>query len=310
VSEDGGRNWRKIEDFPGVPKWTYVTDVFASARAVDTVFVTLNNWQRGDYKPYVVRSTDRGRTWTNITGDLPARHDVWSIVQDHVNGNLLFAGTEFGLFVTVDGGAHWTRLEGGIPTIQIRDVTIQKRENDVVMATFGRGFYILDDYSALREISPQALAEAARLYPLRDAYSFNYTGFAPAGTAGLGPLSGNWTAPNPPFGAVFTYHVKDALPAGEKLVLTIADATGKQVRQLELDGKPGLRRVAWNLRGDPPPAPQGQQAPQAGFAGGRGAQAGPLAGPGRYTATLGRLDSGKVTAIGSPQSFQVVQVAQ
>jgi hypothetical protein len=177
------------------------------------------------------------------------------------------------------------------------------------MATFGRGFYILDDYSALREISPQALTEAARLYPLRDAYSFNYTGFAPAGTAGLGPLSGNWTAPNPPFGAVFTYHVKDALPASEKLVLTVSDTAGKQVRRLELDGKPGLHRVAWNLRGDPPPAPQGQQGQQFGF-GGRGVQGAPLVPAGRYAATLGRLAGEKVTAIGSPQTFQVVQVAQ
>jgi photosystem II stability/assembly factor-like uncharacterized protein len=309
VTVDGGKNWRKIEDFPGVPKWTYVTDVFPSPRDVDTVFVTLNNWQRGDYKPYIVKSTDRGRTWTNITGDLPDKQDVWSIVQDHVNGNLLFAGTEFGLFVTVDGGAHWTQLKGGMPTIQVRDVTIQKRENDVVMATFGRGFYILDDYSALREITPQALAEAARLYPLRDAYQFGYTGFAPAGTAGIGPLSGNWAAPNPPPGAVFTYHVKDALPEGEKLVLTIADSTGKQMRRLELDGKPGLRRVAWNLRTDPPPAPQGQQPPQFGFGGGRG-QAPPLVPAGRYTATLGRLAGEKVTAIGSPQTFQVVTIQQ
>ena len=104
VTEDGGKNWRKIEQFPGVPQWTYVSDVFASPRHADTVFVTLNNWQRGDYKPYIVKSTDRGRTWTNVTGNLPDKHDVWAVIQDHVNGNLLFAGTEFGLFVTVDGG--------------------------------------------------------------------------------------------------------------------------------------------------------------------------------------------------------------
>ena len=153
VTEDGGKNWRKVEQFPGVPQWTYVTDVFASPRDVDTVFATLNNWQRGDYKPYIVKSTDRGRTWTNISGDLPPKHDVWSIVQDHVNGNLLFAGTEFGLFASVDGGQHWVQLKGGMPPAQVRDMTVQKRENDLVLATFGRGFYVLDDYSALRDIT-------------------------------------------------------------------------------------------------------------------------------------------------------------
>ncbi len=105
VTENGGKNWRKIEQFPGVPQWTYVTDVFPSPRDADTVFVSLNNWQRGDYKPYIVKSTDRGKTWTNISGNLPDRHDVWSVVQDHVNGNLLFAGTEFGVFTSVDGGS-------------------------------------------------------------------------------------------------------------------------------------------------------------------------------------------------------------
>ncbi len=112
VTEDGGKNWRRVEDFPGVPKWTYVTDVFASPRDANTVFATLNNWQRGDYKPYVVKSADRGRTWTNITGNLPERHDVWSIIQDHVNGDLLFAGTEFGLFASFDGGKSLGAAQG------------------------------------------------------------------------------------------------------------------------------------------------------------------------------------------------------
>jgi hypothetical protein len=252
VTEDGGKNWRRIEDFPGVPKWTYVTDVFASPRDVNTVFATLNNWQRGDYKPYVVKSGDRGRTWTNITGNLPDRHDVWSIIQDHQNGNLLFAGTEFGLFASFDGGGRWVQLKGGMPPIQVRDMTVHRREHDLILATFGRGFYILDDFSALREITPQALADDARLFPLRDAPFFNLTGLAPAGTAGIGPLAGNWTAPNPAFGAVFTYSVAKEMPADAKLVLTIVDEAGKQVRRLDLDKSVGLRRVAWNLRGDVP----------------------------------------------------------
>jgi len=291
-----------------------VTDVFASPRDSDTVFATLNNWQRGDYKPYVVKSGDRGRTWTNITANLPDRHSAWSIIQDHENGNLLFLGTEFGVFASFDGGARWVQLKGGLPPIQVRDMTVQRREDDLVLATFGRGFYILDDYSPLRELTPEALTEDARLFPLRDALSFSQTGLAPAGTAGLGPLAGNWTAPNPPFGAVFTYSVGKALPADAKLVLTITDDAGAQVRRLELDKAVGLKRVAWNLRGESPAASGGratQAGPQAAgaFAGfGRG-QA-PAAAAGRYRATLGTLVGDKVTPLGSPRTFHLTVLPQ
>ena len=317
VTEDGGKNWRKIETFPNVPQWTYVTDVFPSPRDVDTVFASLNNWQRGDYKPYVVRSTDRGRTWSNITGNLPDKHDVWSIVQDHLNGNLLFAGTEFGLFTSVDGGTRWVQLRGGMPVAQVRDLAVQKREHDLVLGTFGRSFYVLDDYSALREITPATLAEDARLFPLRDAYLYNPVGNAPAGSAGLGPLAGQWVAPNPPYGAVFTYHVRDALPADQKLVLSIADDQGRPVRRLDLNGSPGLRRIAWNLRREPERSEQGEGAggrggggQRFGGRGGRGGNQGPLVTPGRYRATLGRLSGDVVTPIGQPRSFGVMQIPQ
>ena len=308
VTEDGGRNWRKIEEFPGVPKWTYVSDVFASPRDVNTVFVALNNWQRGDYKPYLVKSTDKGKTWTNITGDLPDRHDVWAVIQDHINGNLLFAGTEFGLFTSVDGGAKWVQLKGGMPTIQVRDMAVQKRESDLVLGTFGRGFYVLDDYSPLREITPQTLAEDARLLPLRDAYLFNPVGLAPAGTAGIGAMAGNWTSPNPPFGAVLTYNVTQAVPDGAKLVITITDDSGRQIRRFEVDKTPGLCRVAWNLRGEP--AANAAPAGRGGFGGRGGAPQGPLVTPGHYRATLGRMVGETVTPVGPVQSFSVVPLQQ
>ena len=316
ITDDGGKNWRKVEDFPGVPKWTYVTDVFASPRDADTVFVTLNNWQRGDYKPYVVKSGDRGRTWTNITANLPDKHDVWTIAQDHVNGNLLFVGTEFAVFVSVDGGRQWTRLNGGMPPIQVRDMTVQRRETDLVLATFGRGFYILDDYSALRDITPASLAESARLFPLRDAYLFNPLGLSPAGSAGLSPLSGLWAAPNPPFGAVFTYNVKEDLPASATLVLTITDDGGRQIRRMDVAKTAGLRRVAWNLRADIPagaPAPTGRGGGgggQGGFGGRGGQPQGALVAPGTYRATLGRKVGEDVTALGPSQTFRVVQIPQ
>jgi hypothetical protein len=283
-----------------------VSDVFASLRDANTVFVALNNWQRGDYGPYLVKSTDRGRTWTNITGNLPERHDVWSVIQDHVNGNLLFAGTEFGLFTSVDGGASWVQMKGGLPTIQVRDMAVQKRENDLVLGTFGRGFYVLDDYSPLREITPQALAEGARLFPLRDAYIYTPLGFAPPGTAGLGPMAGNWTSPNPPFGAVFTYNIAQPISAETRLVLTITDDAGRQIRRLDLDKAVGLRRIAWNLRTDPVAgsAPAGRGGPA-----GRGANQPPLVPPGRYRATLATIAGDSVTPIGPPQTFSVIPPA-
>jgi photosystem II stability/assembly factor-like uncharacterized protein len=308
VTEDGGRNWRKVDSFPNVPQYTYVSDVFASPRDAGTVFVALNNWQRGDYKPYLVKSTDRGRTFTNITGNLPDRHDVWSVIQDHVQGNLLFAGTEFGVFVSVDGGQKWVQLKGGMPVTQARDMTVQKREGDLVVATFGRGFYVLDDYSPLREIAASTLSEDAHLYPLRDAYLFSQTGLAPAGTAGIGAMSGNWTAPNPPFGAVFTYSVNGSFAADEKLVLTIADDAGRQIRRLDLDKSPGLRRFAWNLRIDaPPPGSAGAQGGFGGFGGRGGPQGTPVA-PGRYRATINRLNGDKLTPIGQAVSFGVLPI--
>jgi photosystem II stability/assembly factor-like uncharacterized protein len=311
VTDDGGKAWRKIEDFPGVPKWTYVTDVFASPRDVDTVFATLNNWQRGDYKPYVVKSTDRGRTWTNITANLPDKHDTWAIAQDHLNGDLLFLGTEFALFVSVDGGRQWVAMKGGMPPAQVRDIAIQKRENDLVLATFGRGFYILDDYSSLRALTPATLAEEARLLPLRDAYLFNPIGLTPAGAAGQTPLSGLWAAPNPPFGAVFTYNVRQTLPADAKLVLTIADDTGRQVRRLDVDKTAGLRRVAWNLRGEPSAAAAEGRGGRGGGGFGRGGPPqGPLVAPGTYRATLGRQVGDQVTALGEPQTLRVVAIPQ
>lgn len=341
VTEDGGKNWRKVEQFPGIPQWTYVSDIFASPRDANVVFVAFNNWQRGDYKPYLLKSTDRGRTFTSIAGNLPDRHDVWSVIQDHLNGNLLFAGTEFGLFVSVDGGGSWVQLKGGLPTIQVRDMTVQKRENDLVLGTFGRGFYILDDYSPLREINAQTLAEEARLFPLRDAYVFNLVG------EGQAPEP-TWTAPNPPSGAVLTYHVRQDMPADTKLVLTITDDTGKQVRRLDLPGTAGLRRTTWNLRGDPAtpaasqggPAPAGARGGEAGAAaaggaqagrggagnaqagrggaggagggqfGGRGGGGGQPVPAGRYRAVLGKMVGDTVTPIGPAQTFLVMPLPE
>jgi len=314
ITEDGGKQWRKIESFPGVPEHTYVTDVYPSPRDSSTIFVTLNNYLRGDFKPYIARSTDRGRTWTIVSGDLPQRSGAWSIVQDDENPGLLFAGLEFGVYFTVDAGTHWVQLNGGIPTSQARDLTIHRRDKDLIVGTFGRGAYILDDYTALRDITAASLAEEARLYPLRDAYLYDVLGQ-------VGATWGDPTTPNPPYGAVFTYSVGQP-PAGDtKLVLTIADDSGKQIRRLDVPKDAGVHRVAWDLRGDTPPPAGGARGAQAGGGGeappegaqgfgGRGRQGGPPASTGRYRATLGKLSGDTVTPVGQPQTFFVVPLSR
>jgi hypothetical protein len=343
ITEDGGKTWRKTTVFGNAPDGLYVSDVFASPRSAETVFVSLNNWQRGDYKPYLFRSDDRGKTFKSIAGDLPDRNPVWSVIQDHVNGNLIFAGTEFGLQFTVDGGSHWTQLKGGLPVIQVRDMVVQKRESDLVLGTFGRGFYILDDYSALRGVTAQALSAEAELLPLRHAYQFEQHGYVEAAW-------GNFTTPNPPVGAVLTYNVAPNFSGN--LVLTISDDQGRQVRRLDVPETAGINRTTWNLRADaaapapgaPGAAPAGGgrgagagaagggagaagggaagvgaggagaagavdvAAPQGGGGGrgGRGGGGGAAVTPGRFTAQLGKLSGDTVTPIGSAQTFQVV----
>jgi len=170
VTEDGGASWRRVDRFPGVPERTYVSRLEASLHDADTVYAAFNNKKLGDFTPYVFVSRDRGPTWSSITGDLPERGPAYSLIQDHVKPELLFVGTEFGVFFTVDDGRRWVQLKGGLPTIQIRDLDIQRPENDLVPATFGRGFYILDDYAPLREVSEDALAQEADLFQVRDAW--------------------------------------------------------------------------------------------------------------------------------------------
>jgi photosystem II stability/assembly factor-like uncharacterized protein len=274
VSEDGGKNWRKSENFAGVPANTYVSDVMASPRDSNVVFVTLSDWQRGNYAPYVFRSDDRGKTFTSIVGDLPkTRNNVWTIIQDHVNSNLLFLGTEYALWTTVDGGKHWVQLKTGLPTAQIRDLAVQKRESDLALGTFGRGFYILDDYSALREITNDSLAAEGQLYPTRDtSFQFNPGSYEQAAWM-------NESSPNPAVGAMLTYSLGAAPAAGTKYVITITDGTGKKVRTMDVDQTAGLHRVNWNLRGDAAAAPAGGRAGGGagggGGFGGRGGNAGP-----------------------------------
>ena len=337
ITKDGGKNWQKIERFPGVPDMTLVSDLFASTHNPDTVYAAFENHQRGDFRPYLLKSIDRGRTWTSIAGDLPDRHFVWSLVEDHVNSNLLFAGTEFGLYFTIDGGMHWTQLNGGVPVIAFRDLEIHKRENDLVCATFGRGFFILDDYSPLRGLNARTIAGEGTMLPSRDTYLFNELSHVYA-------ASGNYTTPNPPFGDPLTYYLRDDLAAQNtetetQIVLTIADANGKNIRNITGPATAGLHRLDWDLRSEPArtaqqdrptmqfneeeqeefeqdePEPQSNDARElqrrtsnrsGTRRGRRGLRAGPLVAPGKFTVTLNKRVNETLTVLGEPQTFEVI----
>ncbi len=335
VSEDGGATWRRAAAVRDVPELAFVNDVVASLHDADTVFAVLDAHKEGDLRPLVVESRDRGRSWRSISGDLPERGVVWSLAQDHVTPELLFAGTEFGLYVSLDGGEDWSRLAGA-PTISFRDLAIQRRDDDLVGATFGRGFYVLDDYSALREIAAGALAGEAALFSVRDAWW--YVPWVPGQAKGKPSLgSDDYTAPNPPFGAVISYYLekdletaKDARKSGEselaeegrdvpfpgwetlrdealehgpKVLLTVRDAAGSPVRLIEGPAKKGIHRVSWDLR-RPPPDPVSLTTP--GFRPPwHSDPQGPLAPPGTYTVEMALVTGAGVRPAAEPRSFAV-----
>ncbi len=336
VTEDGGNTWRKIEvgTISGVPATAFVNDIKADLYDANTVYVALDNHKYGDFKPYIVKSTDRGNSWTSISSNIPERTLVWRIVQDHVKSNLMFAATEFGIYFTPNGGDEWIRLKGGLPTISFRDLVIQKRENDLVCASFGRSFYVLDDYSALREITEDNLKQDAALFSTRTAWWYRPRSIVSS--------QGNdkYVANNPPFGAVFTYHVgtsmstlkgarkkeekemaknkmdvafpgwdaleKERREEKPKMWLTVKDADGNIVNKLSAPSSKGFHRVAWNLRyaskstirvgGSSQPGGRGFR---------RGGGGGAFAMPGNYSVSLSKEVNGEVTQLAGPVNFEV-----
>ena len=335
ITEDGGTTWRKVENFPFVPEMTYIAELEASVHNADTVFASFDNHKKGDFAPYLLRSDDRGRTWKSIAGDLPARGTVYTVAQDHVKENLLFCGTEFGCYYTLDGGTKWFKLSG-LPTIQVPDLEIQRRENDLAIATFGRGFYLLDDYTPLRNIASDTLDKPAHIFPVKTALSYVERARI-GGTLGRGS-SGSimYAAKNPAFGASITYYLKDKhktkrdirkesekgenwkYPTIEEfraedredkpeVFMTIRDSSNNVVRRLGLSAEAGVHRITWNLR-YPEVSPIR-------FGGGDKLpwelnDAGILAPPGTYSAQLAKLIDNVWTDLGEPQTFKIEDLNQ
>ncbi|HEY9385140.1 MAG TPA: hypothetical protein VIP80_16635 [Gemmatimonadales bacterium] len=345
VTDDAGGSWRKVESFPGVPEMSFVSDVEASRHAVGTVYASFNNHKAGDFKPYLLKSSDGGRSWTSISGNLPERGSVWAIAEDHVNPGLLFVGTEFGAFFTLDGGKRWLKFPG-LPTIPVRDLAIHRKENDLVLATFGRGFYILDDYAPLRD-AVKTVEERVALLPVPDAKMYveaSPLGGGPRGSQG----DALYTARNPASGAVFTWFLRSELRslrarrlAAEKaaaakgldvpypswdslraeqseeapgVVLSISDEQGNLIRRLTGPGGAGFQRLSWDFRYPPatpvttasPPAAGGEgEEDGGGFGGGRG----PMVPPGTYRVTLVLRQNGRETPAGT-QTFRATPLGQ
>src|SRR5262249_53060747 len=199
-----GKGCRK---FPGGRDMTCVSRLLASPHDVNVVYASFDNHKNGDFKPYLLKSTNGGQSWTSIASNLPANGPVLAIAEDFVNPNLLFAGTEFGLFFSLNGGGTWTQLKGNMPTIPVRDILIHKQMNDLVVATFGRGFYILDDLTPLRAMNASLVGQTASVFPARD--SLLYVQERPLGGRRSGQGEAYYAADNPAFGATFTYYLKE-----------------------------------------------------------------------------------------------------
>lgn len=335
ITEDDGKTWFKVDKINGVPEMTYVNALVCSQHDANTVYAVLNNHKRGDFKPYIARSNDKGRTWSLVQGNLPARGSVYDVAEDHVNKNLLFAGTEFGVFFSINQGKEWTQLKAGLPTIAVRDLEIQKRENDLVLGTFGRSFYVLDDYTSLRHYNYADTAKPAVIYPIKTALMFH-----PSRPLG-GPEKASqgesfFTTPNPAIGTVFTYLMNEDLktlkqkraekekvlkkekgdifyPSKEEirqeemeedpyLLFVIKDSEGKVVRRLKTKASKGLHRIVWDFR-YPNTSPVVLKEKKPGRYG--SADKGPMALPGKYTVSLVKVVDGEVTELVPAQSFEI-----
>ena len=275
VTEDGGKKWTRITSFPGVPEYTYVSDILPDKFNEDIVYASFNNMFQDDFRPYILKSTDKGKNWTMITNKLPVNGSIHTLEQDPVNPNLLFAGSEFAFYFSVDGGNEWIEFKSGLPTSAVRDIAIQERETDLVISTFGRGIYILDDYSPLRNFSKDILNKEGHIFPVKEARMFVETeNFGNQGST-------YFKSANPPYGASIAYFVKEVpktgkairqekekelfekgekipqpdyltLQAEEKeispyLIFTIKDENNNTVRQIFKSASKGVNRVNWNF---------------------------------------------------------------
>jgi len=316
VTENDGENWTKYEKFPGVPNMTFVNYITPSRFDESTVYACFDGRKNSsDFKPYLIKSTDKGKTWKSIASNLPSG-TVYCVIEDHKDANILFVGTEWGVWTTTDGGEKWVQIKKGIPTIQVKELTIQERENDLVVATFGRGFYVLDNYSSLRDLSKEASEKEAHLFDINEALLYfpsnnlSYQGdvhfrvpnpkptarfeyFIKTGFESLKSKRVKRMKATEKSGAKFVYPTEEELLAEKEevkptLVFTIYDANNKIMRKISKPLSKGYQSVNWDL----------------GYLTSRG----PKVPPGNYTVAIDKNMNGEFTRLVEPKSFTVKSI--
>jgi len=334
MTENGGESWKKInfKKFSGLPETAFVNDIKTDLFDKNTVYVVFDNHKYGDYNPYIYKSKNKGFTWQKLTNNLPENTILWRIVQDHENKNLLFLGTEFGVYFTNNGGNEWIKLKGGLPNISVRDIAIQKSENDLVLGTFGRGIYILDDYSSLRTFNIKDMN--SELFTPRNGYWYKQKRILGGGRkAAQG--DNYFVADNPPFGVEFTYYLNEKILSKKKIREKNEKKSEKEnqiikvpnweiledekkeinpaiwifiysdnniIKKVKAKNKKGLSRVSWNLSSESQSTISKKNFNKE--------ESGSIVNPGEYSAQLFKQIEGEYISISDKRTFKVDQISR
>ena len=336
ITSDGGKSWVKVDNIPGAPSQSYVNSVYTSHHDENTIYVAFNHHKYGDFKPYIFMSSDKGSSWKSISSNLPSRGSVYAIEEDHIDSGLIFCGTEFGVFFSPDNGKVWKELSNGLPTIAVRDIAIQRDMNDLVLGTFGRGFYVLDDYTLLRDVENKEISANAMIMSTRDAIMWEKAN--PLGLPGKSFQGDNfYVGENLDPVAMIDYYygnsyksIRDKRKATEKdliknkrdvnypsydelkaemneskaeLLFTIRNSENHVVKKISRKPTKGFSRFQWNLRYEPTnPINLSSSSFYNPFA---GTTEGTLVEPGEYTIEMDYVVGGNITQLVEPKKFSV-----
>ena len=339
ISKNGGQSWFKVDNIPGVPENSYTNSIYLSKHDINVMYVAFNHHKYGDFQPYIYKTSNQGETWKSISNNLPERGSVYSIEEDHIDKDLIFCGTEFGVYFSPNAGQRWRALDNGLPTIAVRDIAIQERENDLILGTFGRGFYILDDYSSLRSIENSLKESESSIFSVRDALMWEKS--MPLGLPGKAFQGDNfYSATNlDPVAMITYYHNKDfqslkskrqklekkliennkdvSYPTYDdldketnefksKLVFIIKNSEGLVVKKVFRTPKKGVQRFEWDLRyEEKSPISFANTSFYNPFA---GISEGTLVNPGTYTVEMDLFDGISSINISKPTSFSVISL--